>query len=90
MRKFDREAVYSNCAVLLDGQPVKAMMINFSRMGVMITTTMQLKPKRFISLVYRNEKNEFLQILTYVAHCSRSDRYFVAGLQFIGLEGRSG
>ena len=63
-------------------------MINFSRMGTMITTTVRLTPKKFISLVYQNEKNEFVQILTYVAHSSACDKYYVAGIQFIGLEGR--
>lgn len=88
MRKFEREPVYSACALLFENQPTKAFMINFSRMGAMITTSMLLTPKKFISLIYRNEKNEFVQILTYVAHSSKSDRYFVAGLQFIGIENR--
>ena len=88
MRKFDREPVYSACALLFNDQPLKAFMINFSRMGAMITTTSLLTPKKFISLLYRNEKNEYVQILTYIAHSSKSDRYFVAGLQFIGIEGR--
>ena len=88
MRKFDRQPTFSACALIFNEQPIKAFMINFSRMGVMITTTVFLEPKKFISLVYQNEKNEFIQILTYVAHSNKSDKYYVAGLQFIGLEGR--
>ena len=86
MRNFIREETFSPCAVVLDNKNIKAFMVNFSRMGAMITTQYKLSPKKYVSLMYQNEKNEIVRMLTYVVHSSKKDHYFVSGLQFVGIE----
>lgn len=88
MRNFERETMFSPCALEADDKNIKAFMINFSRMGAMITTQYMLTRKKYVSLMYRNEKNELVKMLTYVVHCKKQDHYFVSGLQFVGIESR--
>lgn len=88
MRNFIREQTFSPCALIVDEQNVKAFMVNFSRMGAMITTQYMLSRKKYISILYRNEKNEAIRMLTYVVHSSKKDHYYVSGLQFVGIEAR--
>lgn len=88
MRNFVREQTFSPCAIQLGEANIKAFMINFSRMGAMITTQYVLANKKYISLLYRNEKNEMVRMITYVVHCTKKDHYFVSGLQFVGIESR--
>lgn len=88
MRNFVREQTFSPCAIQLGEVNIKAFMINFSRMGAMITTQYVLANKKYIALLYRNEKNEMVRMLTYVVHCKKKDHYFVSGLQFVGIESR--
>lgn len=75
---------------MLENENIKAFMINFSRMGAMVTTQYVLGSKKYLSLLYRNEKNEMVRMMTYVVHCTRKDHYFVSGLQFVGIESRTG
>lgn len=88
MRNFIREATFTPCAIAMDEQNIKAFMVNFSRMGAMVTTQYILSKKKYVSLMYRNEKNEMVKMLTYVVHSYQKDHYFVSGLQFVGIESR--
>lgn len=63
-------------------------MINFSRMGAMITTQYFLSRKKYISIMYQNDKNEMVRMLTYVVHSTPKEHYYVSGLQFVGIESR--
>jgi hypothetical protein len=89
MRNFKREKTFLPCALVIDRDNIKAFMLDFSRMGAMISTQYSLQKKKYISLLYQNEKNETVRMLTYVVHCSRKDHYFISGLQFVGIESRS-
>lgn len=89
MRNFERTSMFSACAIYMDKDPLKAFIINFSRMGAMVTTQCNLKPKDFISLAYKNEKNQLVRILTYVVYCKEKSPYYVAGLQFVGIESKN-
>lgn len=86
MRNFKRDSVFTPCALSFNTQNIKAFMVNFSRMGAMITTQYQLSPKKYVSLIYLNEKNEQIRMLTYVVHSTKVDHYFLSGLQFVGIE----
>ncbi|MEK6628017.1 MAG: PilZ domain-containing protein [Bdellovibrionota bacterium] len=92
MRNFIREAMFTPCALMLKDknteQTIKAFIINFSRMGALISTQYILSHKKYISLMYRNEKNELIRMLTYVVHSQKQDHYYISGLQFVGIEGR--
>jgi hypothetical protein len=88
MRNFERESMFSPCVLEANDKSIKAFMINFSRMGAMITTQYMLTHKKYVSLMYRNEKNELVRMLTYVVHCKKQDHYYVSGLQFVGIESR--
>lgn len=88
MRNFIREQTFLPCAILANENSIKAFMVNFSRMGAMITTQYVLANKKYLSLLYRNEKNEMVQMMTFVVHCTKKDHYFVSGLQFVGIESR--
>lgn len=88
MRNFQREQTFLPCAVQLGEINIKAFMVNFSRMGAMITTQYILADKKYISLLYRNQKNEMVRMMTFVVHSKKKDHYFVSGLQFIGIESR--
>lgn len=89
MRNFERVSVFSACALYIDKDPMKAFIINFSKMGAMVTTQRLIKPKDFISLAYRNEKNQLVRIMSYVVYCREKSPYFVAGLQFVGIESKT-
>lgn len=89
MRNFERETIFAPCALIFDATNIKAFMINFSRMGALVTTQYSLTRKKYVSLLYRNEKNEIVRMLTYVVHSTRKDHYFVSGLQFVGIESKS-
>ena len=88
MRNFTREQTFLPCAVEQGEVNIKAFMVNFSRMGAMITTQYVLVNKKYISLLYRNEKNEMIRMMTFVVHSTKKDHYFVSGLQFVGIESR--
>ncbi len=84
--------MFAPCALILKDQlpepSIKAFMVNFSRMGTMVSTQNALSHKKYVSLLYRNEKNELIRMLTYVVHSKKQDHYYVSGLQFVGIEGR--
>lgn len=92
MRNFIREPMFAPCALKLKDknteQTIKAFMINFSRMGAMISTQYILSHRKYVSLMYRTEKNELIRMLTYVVHSKKQDHYYVSGLQFVGIEER--
>lgn len=88
MRNFKRTSLHSACGLILDGTVIKSFMVNFSRMGAAIATDFPLTPKKYLSLVYRNEKNETIRMLTYVVHSTREQDRYITGLQFVGIEGR--
>ncbi|AGH94691.1 PilZ domain-containing protein [Pseudobdellovibrio exovorus] len=89
MRKFKRVDLHSPCVLLLNGKAVKSLMLNFSRMGAGISTDFALPQKKYVSLVYKNEKDESIRMLAYVTHSSFIDGKYISGLQFVGIEGRS-
>lgn len=88
MRNFKREPAHTICAVLVDNVICKASILNFSRMGAMIATDYLLNEKKYISLMYQNEKNEMIRMLTYVVHAFKKDKKYLIGLQFVGIEER--
>lgn len=89
MRSFKREETDSPCAILYNNEQLKGRIMNFSRMGALIITHTLLSRKKYLSLLYRNEKNEMVQMLTYVVHSSQKNGdYYIVGLQFVGIEGK--
>jgi glycerol-3-phosphate cytidylyltransferase-like family protein len=88
MRNFKREPTKVICGVLVDNVICKAYIQNFSRMGALITTDYLLNEKKYISIMYQNEKNEMIRMLTYVVHAFKKDKKYLIGLQFVGLEER--
>ncbi len=86
MRNFKRHITHAPCAVLMDQYVLKALMVNFSRMGAMIELPQALNKKKYISIMYQNEKNHLIRMLTYVVHCEKKGSIYRAGLQFVGVE----
>lgn len=86
MRSFKRDPTFSPCAIFIENIASKAYILNFSRMGMLISTDNIIAKKKYVSVMYRNEKNELLRMLTYVVHSSKRNNQFIAGLQFVGLE----
>ncbi|MGZ3725040.1 MAG: PilZ domain-containing protein [Pseudobdellovibrio sp.] len=87
-RNFERDEILIICGLKIEDQIFKASMYNFSRMGALVSTPFELNPGKFISLAYQNEKNEIVQMLTYVVHAHKKRNRFFAGLQFVGIESR--
>lgn len=73
---------------LSDGISDKANMVNFSRMGALVQTAHIRINKKYISIVYQNEKNEILQMLCAIKHITQKNKFYFYGLQFIGIESR--
>ena len=88
MRNFNRDQTSSPCSIQVEEQDIKAFMTNFSRMGAMVNTQFVLSRKKYVLLLYQNEKNEIVRMLTYVVHCTKKESYFVSGLQFVGIQAR--
>ena len=88
MRKFCREPLNTPCLFLSDDISDKAQMVNFSRMGALIQTTAIRINKKYISIVYQNEKSEIIQMLCAIKHITQKNNFYFYGLQFMGIESR--
>jgi hypothetical protein len=86
MRTFDREKTNVICGLVINNKVFKVNMVNFSRMGALITTNLPLEKEQYVSLMYQNEKNEMIKILTYVVRNVRYKNHFYTGLQFVGIQ----
>lgn len=74
----------SSCGIVDNNKVTTAFIVNFSRMGAAVSTQFQLEKKKYVEVMYQNEKNELVKMLTYVVHSVRKGNGFVSGLQFVG------
>lgn len=90
-RNFDRHAVSSHAFFVYGNVHIRILIQDFSRMGVGFVSEAKLPLKTFVSLLYQNEPRKIIQIKSYVKHVRslKSGLYFV-GVQFIGIESKSG
>ena len=88
MRKFQREKLNTPCLFTSDSIVDQAKMINFSRMGALVQTQIYRMNKKYISIVYQNEKNEMIQMLCAIKHITEINKLYFYGLQFMGIETR--
>ncbi len=86
-RQFVRENTTSPCLFLLDGKTLPGQMLNFSRMGSLIKCESRLNQK-YVTLVYQNEKNEYIEMLCTIKHISIHQNFYFYGLMFIGIQKR--
>ena len=86
MRNFGREKTNVTCGLVINNKVFKVNMVNFSRMGALIATTLPLEKEQYVSLMYQNEKNQMIKILTYVVRNVRYKNQFYTGLQFVGVQ----
>jgi hypothetical protein len=86
MRTFGREKTNVICGLVINNKVFKVNMVNFSRMGALIATTLPLENEQCVSLMYQNEKNEMIKMLTYVVRNVRYKNQFYTGLQFVELQ----
>lgn len=86
MRNFGREKINVACGLVIDNKVFKVNMVNFSRMGALISSTLPLEKEQYVSLMYQNEKNEMIKMLTYVVRNVRHKNQFYTGLQFVGIQ----
>lgn len=86
MRTFGREKTNVICGLVINNKVFKVNMVNFSRMGALIATTLPLENEQYVSLMYQNEKNEMIKMLTYVVRNVRYKNQFYTGLQFVGIQ----
>ncbi len=89
MRKFERENLNTPCLFASDEIIDQAKMINFSRMGALVQTAVYRMNKKYISIVYQNEKNEMIQMLCAIKHITEKSGSYFYGLQFMGIETRT-
>ncbi len=87
-RNFERETTHITCGLKVEDRIFRASMVNFSRMGALVSTPFEFSKGKFVSLAYQNEKNEIIQMLTYVVHAYKKQNHYYAGLQFVGIEAR--
>lgn len=88
-RRFPREKVCIPCYFYPDvDTAVPSVMLDFSQMGALIKTKILFLNKKFISILYQNEKNEVLRISCAIRHVRKQDEEYFYGLQFISIEGR--
>ena len=88
MRKLPRYKRESICGIMIDNKVVQGSIENFSKMGALINTNLDLAKEKYVSIMYRNEKNEMLRILSLVVHSKRRGNVYQTGLFFINLESR--
>lgn len=86
MRTFGREKTNLTCGIVINNKVFKVNMLNFSRMGALISTTLPLEKSQYVSLMYQNEKNEMVRMLTFVVRNVKHKNQFYTGLQFVGLQ----
>lgn len=86
MRTFGREKINATCGLVINNKVFKVNMVNFSRMGALIATTLPLENEQYVSLMYQNEKNQMIKMLTYVVRNVRYKNQFYTGLQFVGIQ----
>lgn len=88
MRNYKRENTELPCGISFDKRVMYGSMLNFSRTGAMVSTNQFLSNKKYVSIMYQNEKNQRVRLLTYVVHCVKKGKHFVSGLQFVSIEER--
>lgn len=87
-RRFQREVLNAQCLFESGAQIDQAQIINYSRMGALVQTqTLQIQ-KKYIFIVYQNEKNQLIRMLCAIKHITEKNGSFLYGLQFIGIEKR--
>jgi hypothetical protein len=87
MRNFDRYNISSQAVIILNTQNKRVLIQDFSRMGVGFVSEDILKLKSFISLLYQNEKNQIIQMQSYVKHIRKlKNGLWFVGVQFVGIE----
>ncbi len=86
MRSVDRESLKSPCGIVSENRVIYASMLNFSQNGVMVVSDFLLSKQKYVSVMYRNEKNEMVRLLTYVVHSGRRGNRFFSGLLFVKTE----
>ena len=88
-RNFEREKTQIVCGIKIDNRIHRVSMVNFSRMGALVRLPYNTSAGKYISIAYQNEKNEIVQMLTYIVHIFQVKNTYFAGLQFVGIESRS-
>lgn len=86
MRSLKREVIQSACGIVSENRVMYAAMLNFSQNGIMVASDFLLAKKKYVSVMYRNEKNQMVRLLTYVVHSERKGKRFFSGLLFVKTE----
>lgn len=86
LRKFQREELNSQCLFESEGSVDQALIVNYSRMGALVQSPTCRINKKYISIVYQNEKNQMIQMLCAIKHITEKSGKYLYGLQFIGIE----
>jgi c-di-GMP-binding flagellar brake protein YcgR len=86
LRQFQREQLNSQCLFESDGCVDQALIVNYSRMGALVLSQACRMNKKYVSIVYQNEKNQMIQMLCAIKHITEKSGKYLYGLQFIGIE----
>lgn len=86
LRKFHREQLNSQCLFESESAVDQALILNYSRMGALVLSQACRMNKKYISIVYQNEKNQMIQMLCAIKHITEKSGKYLYGLQFIGIE----
>jgi c-di-GMP-binding flagellar brake protein YcgR len=85
LRKFNRVRSNSFCLVETEAKIIKAVFIDYSQMGALLRIEKNLSAKKQISLIYPNEKSEFIKMAGYSVYATQKNGLYFLGVQFIAL-----
>lgn len=85
LRKFNRLPSNSFCLIETETKIVKALFVDYSQMGALLRVEKNLAAKKQISLIYPNEKSEFIKMAGYSVHVTYKNGLYFLGVQFIAL-----
>ena len=88
MRNYQREKTNLYCCLVIDNKVIKAEMLDFSLKGACIRLDGAPRTDRYVSLVYQNEKNQWIEVISQVVRLAKGRFGYDVGLQFIGIRSR--
>lgn len=88
LRQFSRTPSNSFCIIETDSRLVKALFVDYSRMGCLLRIEKSVAPKKQITLIYPDEKKEFVKMAGYSVHLTQKNGLYHLGVQFMALLSR--
>lgn len=88
LRQFIRQRSNSFCLIEAESYLVKAIFVDYSQMGALLRIEKTIQTRKQISLIYPNEKTDFVKMAGYAVHTFEKNGFYYLGVQFIALISR--